>query len=701
MTVSTRDLAVPDHCSASLERSRARRARANGARSRRSGSSSSTNALSSLLDVRNGLAQPRDLAEIEAWQLSLGRSRARRRAAELRFVPTGARAKRMSLGALVALSVGPAVSLAGGGSAVASASSGPEPATTTEHAITISFGAEGRQVKLLQEALGAVKVDGVFGPETEAAVRSFQQSHGLSVDGVVGPQTGAALRGQVARKTLMTDFQSPLPEGSGAAPAAPAAPAAAEAGAAASAAGSVTSEAGSATSEVGIAASSESSPTSTGSTASVSDQAGGSEAAPPGEGEEAASAAGAGGALAAAQGSPAEEEQTQAHTDAVRQLQIALHVAVDGEFGAETEAAVRRLQARHGLGVDGVVGASTWAAVGVYGQRTLTPPTSVEADTGAAEAIGAARAVEQLQTALHLPATGEFNADTEAAVRTLQARHGLAVDGVVGPATWAAIGVNGEETLTPPPAAVAQGAPQAAAGATGEAGDAGLTPGSGGTGDGAASTPPTASRAIQWLQAALHLSVDGEFGPETEAAVKRLQARHGLDADGVVGPATWGLIGVQDAPTLNPPPSVVAGAEAAAGTGTGGSAGAAGAGEGEAGAIVARVIAAADEIATRPYVYGGGHGSFESEGYDCSGSVSYALHGGGLLSSPEDSTALESYGEPGPGRYITIYANSEHAYMVIDGRRFDTVALAETGSRWSGSAGEDAGAFVARHPAGL
>jgi hypothetical protein len=112
------------------------------------------------------------------------------------------------------------------------------------------------------------------------------------------------------------------------------------------------------------------------------------------------------------------------------------------------------------------------------------------------------------------------------------------------------------------------------------------------------------------------------------------------------------------------------------------------------------VIAAADEIATRPYVYGGGHGSFISDGYDCSGSVSYALHGGGLLAAPEDSTGLESYGEPGPGRYITIYANAEHAWMTIDGRRFDTVALAEDGSRWGGPS-DDGGGFVERHPDGL
>jgi cell wall-associated NlpC family hydrolase len=116
--------------------------------------------------------------------------------------------------------------------------------------------------------------------------------------------------------------------------------------------------------------------------------------------------------------------------------------------------------------------------------------------------------------------------------------------------------------------------------------------------------------------------------------------------------------------------------------------------------VIQRVIDAGDEIATRPYVWGGGHGSFESYGYDCSGSVSYALHGGGLLSSPEDSTELESYGEAGPGRYITIYANAEHAFMVIDGKRFDTVAQAETGSRWSNTMTSTAG-FVARHPAGL
>jgi cell wall-associated NlpC family hydrolase len=112
------------------------------------------------------------------------------------------------------------------------------------------------------------------------------------------------------------------------------------------------------------------------------------------------------------------------------------------------------------------------------------------------------------------------------------------------------------------------------------------------------------------------------------------------------------------------------------------------------------VIAAGEEIATRPYVWGGGHGSFQSAGYDCSGSVSYALHGGGLLSSPMDSSEFESYGEAGPGRDITIYANSEHVYMVVDGRRFDTVAQQEDGSRWSNSMTSTSG-YVVRHPTGF
>lgn len=117
-------------------------------------------------------------------------------------------------------------------------------------------------------------------------------------------------------------------------------------------------------------------------------------------------------------------------------------------------------------------------------------------------------------------------------------------------------------------------------------------------------------------------------------------------------------------------------------------------------AAVAQVIAAGNAIATLPYIYGGGHASFHADGYDCSGSVSYALAAAGLVSSPMDSGAFENWGDPGPGRWITIYANAGHVWMEVAGWRFDTVALAEGGTRWSRGGGEFSG-FVVRHPPGL
>jgi cell wall-associated NlpC family hydrolase len=114
---------------------------------------------------------------------------------------------------------------------------------------------------------------------------------------------------------------------------------------------------------------------------------------------------------------------------------------------------------------------------------------------------------------------------------------------------------------------------------------------------------------------------------------------------------------------------------------------------------ITRMIRAGDRIARLPYVYGGGHGSFVADGYDCSGSVSYVLHAGGLLDVPEVSGSLESFGEPGPGRHVTIYANAGHAWMTINGRRFDTIAFQETGTRWSRTISSSAG-YVVRHPRG-
>jgi peptidoglycan hydrolase-like protein with peptidoglycan-binding domain len=507
-----RDLAAADPWEASLARSRARRERADARAAR------SPMRLANLMDARNRLPSPRNLAESEPWDLSMLRSRTRRRAAELQFVPTATRARRVSLGTLIALATGPAAGLADGGISPAAASPAPEPPTTTEHHIQLESGSEGRQVRILQHALG-IAVDGVFGEQTEAAVRAFQAAHGLEVDGIVGPRTSAALSGETP---------------------------------------SVASIASTATTTVERTV-----------------------------------------AIDAGESATPHESAAQHPANPVVRLQEALGVQVDGTYGPETERAVRDLQARHHLHVDGVVGGETWGVLGIHEHSTIHPSRAPH----------------------HASARG--------------------------------------------------GSTHASTPATAHSASAG-----------------SRTDAIRRLQEALHVQADGTFGPETEAAVKRMQAHRGLAVDGVVGPETWSALGIAAHTTLHPPHA------------TSGSSGASSSTGGEGSSVVQRVVAAADEIATRPYVYGGGHGSFQSSGYDCSGSVSYALHGGGLLSSPEDSSALESYGEAGPGSHITIYANSEHAWMVIDGRRFDTISQQETGTRWSDSMGSTAG-YVVRHPAGL
>ncbi len=115
---------------------------------------------------------------------------------------------------------------------------------------------------------------------------------------------------------------------------------------------------------------------------------------------------------------------------------------------------------------------------------------------------------------------------------------------------------------------------------------------------------------------------------------------------------------------------------------------------------VRAVIEAANQIDNLPYIWGGGHGSFSSPGYDCSGAVSFALHGGGFLSSPLDSTGLEVWGAPGAGNWITVFANSGHAWAYIAGLRWDTAGNGADGPRWSTAMNENTADFVARHPAG-
>jgi hypothetical protein len=121
---------------------------------------------------------------------------------------------------------------------------------------------------------------------------------------------------------------------------------------------------------------------------------------------------------------------------------------------------------------------------------------------------------------------------------------------------------------------------------------------------------------------------------------------------------------------------------------------------------VRAAVWAANEIVGKPYAYGGGHGrSFKAAGYDCSGTISYALGGAGLLRSPLDSGSFMSWGRPRKGRWITVYTNPGHAYAVIAGLRLDTSSAGERrssgeGPRWRKTVRGPAG-FVARHPKGL
>jgi hypothetical protein len=118
---------------------------------------------------------------------------------------------------------------------------------------------------------------------------------------------------------------------------------------------------------------------------------------------------------------------------------------------------------------------------------------------------------------------------------------------------------------------------------------------------------------------------------------------------------------------------------------------------------VKTVIEAANRLRNKPYVWGGGHSSWYSRGYDCSGAVGYALHGAGLLDVTMVSGQLAHWAEPGAGRWITVYANADHVFMEVAGLRFDTRdnPKPRTGPRWHMGRVVDPRGFVARHPAGL
>jgi cell wall-associated NlpC family hydrolase len=118
---------------------------------------------------------------------------------------------------------------------------------------------------------------------------------------------------------------------------------------------------------------------------------------------------------------------------------------------------------------------------------------------------------------------------------------------------------------------------------------------------------------------------------------------------------------------------------------------------------VQEIIQAGNQIAHLPYVWGGGHGTFVDTGYDCSGSISFVFAAAGILRTTMVSGELANWGASGPGKWITVFANNGHTFMYVAGLRFDTVALAQTGTRWSNRPANESnlGSYSIRHPAGL
>src|SRR3954454_1945005 len=175
------------------------------------------------------------------------------------------------------------------------------------------------------------------------------------------------------------------------------------------------------------------------------------------------------------------------------------------------------------------------------------------------------------------------------------------------------------------------------------------------------------------------IGVDGEFGRGTRRSVKGFERDEGRRANGVVSRSDARLLRkrARQASTSEETPATTP-TEKATLTADGLAVAPA-----SAPPQVQAVIEAGNRIAHKPYKYGGGHASFHASGYDCSGSVSYALHGGDLLDAPLDSGQLARWGEPGRGEWITVRANAGHAYMIVAGLRFDTSAGKRTGTRWT------------------
>jgi peptidoglycan hydrolase-like protein with peptidoglycan-binding domain len=199
-------------------------------------------------------------------------------------------------------------------------------------------------------------------------------------------------------------------------------------------------------------------------------------------------------------------------------------------------------------------------------------------------------------------------------------------------------------------------------------------------------------------RAGFKVSVDGEFGASTEKAVKKFETAQTRTIDGMMDAADIDALRTlagEDDPGAGTMPTQLAPGDTAQ-IGSDGLAIA----PASAPPQVQAIIAAGNQIASKPYKYGGGHGKWDDSGYDCSGSVSYALHGAGLLDDAMPSGDFTDWGDPGPGQWVTLYAKSSHMFMVVAGIRFDTSGRTKNGTRWQADMRSTSG-YTAVHPPGL
>jgi cell wall-associated NlpC family hydrolase len=195
-----------------------------------------------------------------------------------------------------------------------------------------------------------------------------------------------------------------------------------------------------------------------------------------------------------------------------------------------------------------------------------------------------------------------------------------------------------------------------------------------------------------WLdKMGFHTDIDGAFGRHTRSALRRFEQARGLPINGVLSPSdaagmrqamaakysSNGSTGAAGADQPTPPTTPAPGSNATLDTD-----GVHAVAPADAPAEVQAAIAAANEIVGKPYKYGGGHGKWDDSGYDCSGTVSYALHGAGLLDTPMSSGEFSGWGVSGKGDWITVYYNGGHAYATIAGLRLDTSGSGGKGPRW-------------------